>query len=207
MPFYFEVNSLISILKAENFVTQWKPTFSKLPIQDNLQKYYSVQVPNKQSLRQMLKNNVLKCHQLEKTKSAQVENRIEMGSLQWPTVFGTQNEIREKSLAAVRRKYIFCPCNICCTDDGTFHLTSLNSFCFLFYEEAMVVPPSMCVLVRTVYRIFVPKVNFCTQSGTKLLLCFPAQFAHFSNLKSSNQFGFSSLKRWFAHMFYASSHL
>ena len=25
MPFYFEVSSLISILKTENFVTHWKP--------------------------------------------------------------------------------------------------------------------------------------------------------------------------------------
>lgn len=90
---------------------------------------------------------------IEKTKSAQVENRIEVGSLQWPTVFGTQNEIREKSLAAVRRKYIFCPCNICCTDDGTFHLTPLNSFVFSSMKKQWWCLPQ-CVLVRTVYRIF-----------------------------------------------------
>ena len=39
MPFYFEVSSLISILKTENFVTHWKPTFLKvISIQDNLSK-------------------------------------------------------------------------------------------------------------------------------------------------------------------------
>lgn len=116
---------------------------------------------------------------IEKTKSAQVENRIEVSFLQWPTVFGTQNEIREKSSAAVRGKYIFCLCNIRCTDDGTFHLTPLNSFVFSAMKKQWWCLPQ-CVLVRTVYRIFfVPKVQkFLYLKWYKNCYVFQLQFAH-----------------------------